>query len=133
MTKHRRLALTVSAAFMLTGAVSGTTSAAEPQRHVIGESGIQDRIDDQLDAVAADREAIRTMLQQPDVRRIAGTAGLDVDRAIAAAATLSGSDLANLAAQARVVNADLVGGADTIVISATTLLIILLIVILVAR
>jgi hypothetical protein len=100
---------------------------------VTGVNEIQDRIDQQVDTAAADRQAIETMLQRDDVRRIAGSAGLDIERASAAVQVLSGSSLESLAAQARAVNADLVGGADTIVISATTLIIILLVIIIVAN
>jgi hypothetical protein len=133
MTTYKRLILTALAVVATIGGQSGTTLASELQRHVAAPDEIQARIDQQIDTAAADRQAIQTMLQQDDVRRIAGTAGLDIERASAAVQVLSGSSLANLAAQARTVNADLVGGSDTIVISATTLIIILLVIIIVAN
>jgi hypothetical protein len=117
----------------MVGGLSGTSLAAEPQHHVTAANEIQARIDQQVDTEAADRQAIQTMLQRADVRRIAGSAGLDIERASAAAQILSGSSLTDLAARARAVNADLVGGSDTIVISATTLIIILLLIILLAN
>lgn len=132
MTTYKRFALTALAAVVMTGGVSGTSLAEEPQRHVTAENEIQSRIDQQVEAAAADRQAIETMLQRADVRRIADSAGLDIERASAAVQVLSGSALQRLAAQARTVSDDLVGGSDTVVISATTLLIILLVILIVA-
>ena len=73
------------------------------------------------------------MLQRADVRKIAGTAGLDLERASAAAAVLSGPALEKMSAQAREIYAGFSGGDSTIVLSATALIVILLIVILLAR
>jgi hypothetical protein len=133
MTTNKRRTLIILTAAVMVGGSVGTTRATDLQGHVAGQNEIQARIAQQVDAATADRQAIRTMLQQEDVRRIAASAGLDIERAKAAADVLSGSSLANLAERARAVNADLVGGSDTIVISATTLLIILLIVIILAN
>lgn len=133
MRMYKRLALVVCAVVVVAVGAAGASLAGEPTRHVVGEGDIQARIDQQIGQANADRQAIQTMLQRPDVRRIAGSAGLDLDRANAAAAVLSGSSLATLAAQAREVNAGLVGGDSTIVISATALIIILLILILLAH
>lgn len=130
MTRYKRLALAVLALTVMAVGAAGTSLAGEPQRHVVGENEIQARIDQQIGQANADRQAIQTMLQREDVRRIAGSAGLDLERAGAAAGTLSGASLETLAAQAREVNASLVGGDSTVVISATTLIIILLILIL---
>jgi len=122
----------IGAAFFVfvTGAV-GAVPAGEPQRHVVGENEIQARIDQRIDQADADRQAIQVMLQREDVRRIAGSAGLDLERASAAAATLSGSSLETLAAQARVVNSDIAGGEGRIVLTTTAIIIILLVLILV--
>jgi hypothetical protein len=130
MTKHKRFALAILALTVIAVGAAGPSLAGEPQRHVVGETEIQARIDQQIGQANADRQAIQTMLQREDVRRIAGSAGLDLERASAAAGTLSGASLEKLAAQAREVNASLVGGDNTVVISATTLIIILLILIL---
>jgi hypothetical protein len=129
MTMYKRLALAVLAVAVIAVSMAGASLAAEPQRHVVGGSDIQARIDQQVGQADADRQAIQTMLQRADVRRIAGSAGLDLERASVAAAVLSGPSLVELAAQAREVNAGLVGGDGTIVISATALIIILLLVI----
>jgi hypothetical protein len=133
MTMYKRFVLAALAAVVIAVGAAGGSLAGEPQRHVVGDNEIQARIDQQIGRADADRQAIQTMLQRADVRRIAGSAGLDVERASAAAAVLSGPSLETLAAQARTVNAGLVGGDSTIVISATALIIILLILILLSR
>ena len=133
MTVYQRFALAVLAVALIAVGVAGAGLAGEPQRHVVGDNEIQARIDQQIDQAAADRQAIQIMLQRADVRQIAGAAGLDLERASAAAAVLSGPSLEKLAAQAREVNAGLVGGDGTIVLSVTAILVILLIVILLVR
>jgi hypothetical protein len=107
---------------------AGTSLADDPQRHVVGENEIQARIDQQIGQADADRQAIQIMLKRPDVRQIAGSAGLDLERASAAAALLSGPSLEKLAAQARDVNASLAGG-NSLVLSTTAIIIILLVLI----
>jgi hypothetical protein len=133
MTTYKRLVLAALAVVVTGGGLSGTSLAGEAQHHVAAANEIQARIDQQVDTVAADRQAIQSMLQRADVRRIAVSAGLDIERASAAARVLSGPSLETLAAQAKAINANLVGGSNTVVLSATTLLIILLVVILVAN
>jgi hypothetical protein len=133
MTMYKRLALAVLAVAVIAVGTAGAIPAGEPQRHVVGENEIQARIDQQISRTDADRLAIQTMLQREDVRQLAGAAGLDLERASAAAAVLSGPSLDNLAAQARAINGDLTGGDGTVVISATALIIILLILILLAH
>jgi hypothetical protein len=133
MTVYKRLALAVFAVVVIAVGAAGTSLAGEPQRHVVGGNEIQARIDQQIGQADADRQAIQTMLQRADVRRIAGSAGLNIERASAAAAVMSGPSLEKLAAQAREVNAGLAGGDEKIVISVTTVIIILLILILLLR
>lgn len=128
-TYEKVLLALIAAVAIVVGAVIAGPAGAEP-RHVVDESELQARIDRQVDQADADREAIRVMLEQTDVRRIAGSVGLDLDRAAAAAATLSGSELEEMAASARGINADLAGESNTVVMSATTLIIILLIILL---
>jgi hypothetical protein len=133
MRMYKRVALGFFAAVMIIIAGAGVSQAVEPQRHVVSENEIQASIDHQAGQADADRQAIQMLLQREDVRKIAGSAGLDVERASAAAATLSGPSLQKLASQAREVNADLAGGSSTVVISVTALLLILIIVILLAN
>lgn len=133
MALYKRFALAVFAMVVIAVGAAGVSLAGEPQRHVIGDNEIQATIDQQAGQADADRLAIQTLLQRAEVRQIAGSAGLDLKRAGAAAAVLSGPSLVNLAAQAREINASLAGGDDKIVISATALIIILLVLILLLR
>ena len=123
---------TIGAVFYLyaTGA-AGAEQPPVPPQSVVGSSEIQAAIDGKIDQAAADRQAIQVMLQREDVRQLAGSAGLDLARAGAAAAVLSGPSLEMLAAQARSVNADGIAGGDgSVVITTTGIIIILLILIL---
>lgn len=117
--------------FLFATSAAWADQTAGPQQTVVGDREIQAAIDGQIDQAAADRQAILTMLQREDVRQVAGSAGLDLERAGAAAAILSGSSLETLAAQARAINeGGLVGGDGNVVITSTGLIIILLILIL---
>ena len=128
MATKRMLLLSLALCVVATGAAM----AGETQRHVVGPAEIQARIDLQLDQDGADRQAIQLLLGQPGVRQIAESAGLDIERARAAAALLSGPELKALASSARETNAG-IGGDHTITITATTLIIILLIIILLTK
>jgi hypothetical protein len=77
----------------------------------------------------ADRQAIRDLLARNDVRAIAAENGLDIRKAEAAVSTLSGKDLQETAARARLAQEQLAGG-SSITITTTALIIILLVVIL---
>lgn len=116
--------------FLFVNSASGADLTAEPSQHVVGANEIQARIDQQVDQADADRRAIQDLLQRADVRRVARTAGLDLEQASAAAATLSGTALESLASQARALDIDLVGGNSKVVLTTTTIIIILLILIL---
>jgi hypothetical protein len=117
------------------GAALAVTLTASPvfaqQTHVINPKALDHAVQQRVVQDQADREAIRTFLQNPAVRGVADKAGLSVEKAEAAVSTLQGDELRQAAGQARVVNAQLAGG-DTIVITTTTIIIILLIVILIA-
>ena len=99
------------------------------QTHVINKSALDQAVQQRVSQDQADREALRTFLQNPTVQSVAVKAGVSVDRAEAAVATLQGDDLRQAASQARAVNQDLAGGA-TVVITTTTIIIILLVIIL---
>jgi hypothetical protein len=132
MKLYKRFALAALAVIVIAVGAAGTSLAGEQQRHVVGGTELQAKIDQQVGQADLDRQAIQIMLQRADVQRIAGSTGLDLERASAAASVLSGPTLQKLAAQAREVNATLVGGDGTIVISATALVIIVLLVVLIA-
>jgi len=105
--------------------------AAQAQTHVIQKSALAQAVQERVSQDQADREAIASLLQRAEVRQIAASAGLSLEKAQAAVSTLQGQPLRDLAAQARQANNDLAGGASTVVISTTTIIIVLLIVILI--
>jgi hypothetical protein len=100
------------------------------QTHVINKSALDQAVQQRVSQDQADREALRSFLQNPAVRSVAARAGLSTDRAEVAVSTLQGDDLRQAASQARAVNQDLVGGA-TVVITTTTIIIILLVILLI--
>lgn len=118
-----RRALAVCLSVLL---VAPTASA---QTHVIGKNTLDKAVQERVTRDQSDREAILTLLQRADVREVAAKAGVSLEKASAAVATLEGQDLREIASQARQVNNELAGGA-TVVITTTTIIIILLIVIL---
>jgi hypothetical protein len=106
-------------------------SAWAQQTHVITQSALDQAVQQRVSQDQADRNAIRTFLQRPIVKDVAGKAGLSVQKAEAAVSTLQGDDLRQVAAQARSADQQLAGGATTIVITTTTIIIILLVVLLI--
>lgn len=100
------------------------------QTHIVNKSALDQAVQQRVSQDQADREALRTFLQNPAVKGVAAKAGLSVERAESAVSTLQGSDLRQAASQARAVNADLAGGA-TVVITTTTIIIILLVILLI--
>jgi len=130
MNTFKKFAFAAFAMLAVTVSAASAGLAGETGRHVVADQEIQAKIDQQINQADADRQAIQILLQRPEVRQIAGTAGLDLERASAAAGVLSGSALEQLAAQARAADADLAGGDRTIVVSATMVIIVLLILIL---
>lgn len=105
-------------------------AAFAQQTHVINQSALDQAVQQRVSQDQADREAIRSFLQNPTVKDVAAKAGVSLDKAEAAVSTLQGDELRRAASQARTVNNQLVGG-STIVISTTTIIIILLVVILI--
>jgi hypothetical protein len=100
------------------------------QTHVINKSALDQAVQQRVSRDQADRDAIRTFLQNPQVKSVAAKAGLSVEKAEAAVSTLQGDELRQAAGQARAVNRDLAGGA-TVVITTTTIILILLVVIII--
>lgn len=132
MTRFRKLTLTLLAAALIGGGLGGAAWAGEARTDVVGGADIQAQIDKRVDREAADRQVIQDLLRRPDVRRIAGAAGLDIERATAAASVLSGAELEEIAARAQEINAG-VGGAKSVTLSITAIVIIILIIILIAN
>jgi hypothetical protein len=100
------------------------------QSHVISQRALDQAVQQRVIQEQADRDAIRTLLQNPAVKDVAARAGLPIDKAQAAVSTLQGDQLRQAADQARQVNDQLAGGAETLVLSATTIIIILLVLVL---
>jgi len=100
------------------------------QTHVINQSALDQAVQQRVSQDQADRDALRSFLQDPTVKRVAAKAGISTDRAEAAVSTLQGEDLRQAASQARSVSQDLAGGA-TVVITTTTIIIILLIILII--
>src|SRR5260370_38857732 len=100
------------------------------QIHVVNKAALDQAVQQRVNQDQAEREAIRSFLQNPQVKSAAAKAGLSVEKAEAAVSTLQGDELRRAAGQARAVNQDLAGGA-TVVITTTTIIIILLIIILI--
>ena len=100
------------------------------QTHVINQSALDQAVQQRVSQDQADRDAIRTFLQNPQVKSVVAKAGWSVAKAEKAVSTLQGDELRQAASQARTVNQDLAGGA-TVVITTTTIIIILLVVIII--
>jgi hypothetical protein len=125
MQMFRRILATTLAVMLF--APSG---AWAQQTHVIKQSALDQAVQQRVSQDQADREALRTFLQNPAVKDVAAKAGLSIDRANAALSTLQGDQLRQAASQARAVSQDLAGGA-TVVITTTTIIIILLIILII--
>jgi hypothetical protein len=108
-----------------------STSAFAGQQHAVDPSAVASTISQHVAQQDSDRAALREALARPEVRTVASKLGVDLDRAAAAVDTMSGTDLARAADQARQVNRSLVGGASTVVISTTTIIIALLVVLII--
>ena len=105
MQMFRRILATTLAVMLIAPA-----GAWAQQTHVINQSALDQAVQQRVSQDQADREALRTFLQNPTVQNVAAKAGLSVDRASAAVSTLQGDELRQAASQARAVNQDLAGG-----------------------
>jgi hypothetical protein len=105
-------------------------AAGAQQTHVINKAALDQAVQQRVSQDQADRDAIRSFLQNPQVKSVAAKAGVSVEKAEKAVSTLQGDELRQAASQARAVNQDLAGGA-TVVITTTTIIIILLVVIII--
>ena len=115
--------------FLLVLTTAWSTPAFAQQRHVVDPAAIAAAVDQQLAKQDADRDAVRRALARPEVKDLARSMGVDLDRATTSLAALAGPDLERAAAAARQVDA-LTGGASSVTISTTTIIIVLLLLIL---
>lgn len=99
--------------------------------HAVTEEAVWDVVAEKADAAASEREAIRAVLDRPEVEDVARSRGIDLARARDGVATLEGEELSLVAERARQLEEGLVGGDDTIVISTTTIIIALLVLIII--
>ena len=105
--------------------------AAAGQNHVFAPGALAAAVATHAAKQDADRESIRQALSHREVREFGTKTGIDMTGILAAAETLSGSDLERAAAAARQINESLVGGESSIVLSTTTIIIALLVLILI--
>jgi hypothetical protein len=125
--KNLRQLLALPLAFLICFA---TAAYASPQ-HIVAPSQVASTVADQAAARDADRAAVREALARPEVRSVAASMGMDLNRLEGAVSTMSDTEIAQAASTARQVNEQLVGGASTVVISTTTIIIALLVVLLI--
>ena len=108
-------------------------TSAMAQQHIAAPSQMRQAVADQAVTDQQNRAAVVGVLHQPQVVDLAGKLGLNLTKAENAISTLSSTELAKVADQARTANTELAGGSNTVIISTTTLLLIIIIVILIAR
>ena len=118
--------LFVLALLFLTVAVS--VQAA--QQHIVNPDQLTATMTEKAAADAANRASVHEALGRPEVRNVAATMGVDLDRVNAAVDTMQGADLEQAASAARRVNQELVGGDSSVTLTTTTIIIILLAIIL---
>ena len=100
------------------------------QRHVADQATLDQVVADHVRQSVDDREAIRRVLENEQVRKLAEGVGLDLKRAETAVATLDEDSLGVIGAQAHAASAALSGGQSTVTVSTTAIIIGLLILIL---
>ena len=99
------------------------------QRHVADQATLDQVVADHVRQSVDDREAIRRVLENEQVRKLAEGVGLDLKRAETAVATLDEDSLAVIGAQAHATSDALSGGQSTVTVSTTAIIIGLLILI----
>lgn len=124
----RHSLLTVLAAALLAGVPAGLQAQ---ESHAVDRSELDRAVAEHDAGADAKREAIRSVLEHPEVQRVAESRGIDMERVEDAAETLEGEALATAAVQAERVQHALAGGDASITITTTALLIALLILIII--
>jgi hypothetical protein len=103
---------------------------AAAAQHVVPPQQLAATVAEQMTQQDADRAVVREALGRPEVVAVAKSMNVDMQEVTAAAATLSGVELAQAARTARQLNQQLVGGASAVTVSTTTIIIVLLLLIL---
>jgi hypothetical protein len=119
-----------TAVLTLFSALAISFPVAAQERHVVDETTLDQVVADHVRQTADEREAVRRVLANDEVRKLAEGVGLDLTRAETAIATLDETELGPVAAQAQAVNDALAGGQSSVTISTTVIIIGLLILIL---
>lgn len=112
--------------------LAGPDGMASQEAHVVDRAELERATAERADGEEARRQAIRSVLERPEVRSAAEAHGIEITRATDAVGTLEGESLARVLDQARQVEKALAGGDGTIVISTTAVIIILLVLILIS-
>ena len=99
--------------------------------HTAPISALESAVLEHVASGAADREAVLRLLARPEVQAVAGDVGIDLRRVESAVGSLEGSQLAEVAAQARQADEAIAGGQSRVVISTTVIIIALLVLILI--
>jgi len=99
--------------------------------HAASPAAIDAALQQHVSKAETDRADVLRVLDHPEVKAVAGRAGIDLRRAASAVTTLEGEDLGTLAAQARQTEQALAGGQSKVVISTTMIIIALLVLILI--
>lgn len=126
MRKVRTTVVMMLLAVMLAPSLALAGQAAQPA----GSQNLAAVAADHAAKKQADRQMILGVLDREEVRTVAKEAGVPLDKARAAVATLDGAELAQIASQAQQVNDALAGG-QTITLSVWLIIIALLIIILI--
>lgn len=103
---------------------------AHAQSGVASQALLDAAVQQHVASIEADRAAVLRVLDYPEVKAVAGRAGVDLRTAAEAVATLDGEELRTLTAQASQVDQALAGGQSRVVISTTLIIIALLVLIL---
>jgi hypothetical protein len=125
------LTLALTASLLATAPVLAQTPAQTPApvRHVVDSTALEAAVHQKITAEAADRNAIRTAVHQPEAQAVAKRLGLTPTRVDDAVQTMSPAEVAALAPTARMANDPQAGGDITISVTVLLLLLILLVLI----
>src|SRR5437762_10196926 len=105
LTRRRQLMQMFRRTLGITLAVLLMAPAAWAQQtHVIDKSALDQAVQQRVNQDQADRDELRSFLQNPQVKSIAAKAGLPLAQAEAAVSTLQGDELRQAAGQARQVS-----------------------------
>lgn len=128
-TRTRFVSAGLAAAALLLAGSAVPLGAQEG--HVVGRSEVERATAEADRSEAAQRAAIRSVLDREEVRSAAEASGIDLVEAREAVATLEGDELDRVATRASELDRALAGGDGTVVIGTTTLIIALLVLIII--